>query len=187
LKDTTTTGLTFGSPKVSELPVHSVGNFISIDVTDWVRAWLTGNLANEGIAVEASAATSFLNLAFDSKESNETSHEPRLEIALSRIGPIGPIGPVGPQGSPGTAGPPGPPGVAGVVGPTGPVGPIGPAGVAGPAGAAGPAGFAGPPGPAGAPGAAGPAGPPGPAAVWPTRILPQGDLAMGEFTQGAPP
>jgi hypothetical protein len=26
-----------------------------------------------------------------------------------------------------------------------------------------------------------PAGPPGPAAVWPTHILPRGDLAMGEF------
>src|SRR5256714_11769034 len=72
LKDTTTSGLTFGAPKLLELPVTSVDNFVSIDVTDWVRAWLNGALANEGIEVEASTSTSFLNLAFDSKESNQT-------------------------------------------------------------------------------------------------------------------
>ena len=260
LKDNTTAALTFGSPKVPELPVQSVGNFISIDVTDWVKAWLGGNLVNEGIAIEASATTSFLNLAFDSKESNQTSHEPRLEIALSRIGPMGPMGPIGPQGSPGIAGPPGPTGVPGATGSTGPPGPLGPQGVAGangtkwfswtgppaaalgdlsdfyldvstgdvwqkvseqggsawatqgnirgaqgpvgsegpagaagpagvpgPTGAAGPAGSAGLQGPPGEPGAPGGAGPPGPPAVWPTRILPHGDLAMGEFTQGPPP
>lgn len=260
LKDNTTTGLAFGSPKISELPVQSVGNFISIDVTDWVKAWLIGDLVNEGIAIEASATTSFLNLAFDSKESNQTSHEPRLEIALSRIGPTGPVGPMGSQGFPGIAGPLGPPGVPGEPGSTGPPGPTGPqgiaggngtkwfswtgspaaslgdvwdfyldvstgdvwqkasdqdgsvwamkgnirgaqglagpegpagavglAGVPGPTGAAGPAGSRGLQGPPGEPGAAGPPGPPGPAAVWPIRILPQGDLAMGEFTQGPPP
>jgi hypothetical protein len=48
-------------------------------------------LVKEGIEVEASPRTTFLNLAFDSKESNQTSHEPRLEISLSKIGPIGPI------------------------------------------------------------------------------------------------
>jgi hypothetical protein len=263
LKDTTTGSLTFGAPKLSELPVMSVSNFVSIDVTDWVKAWLNGTLANEGIELEASTSTSFLNLAFDSKESNQTSHEPRLEISLSRIGPIGPSGPIGPQGvagpvgsigatgpagmagNPGPAGPAGPQGLAGADGTkwfssTGPPaaglgalldyyvdltagdiwqkvsnqgGPIwamrgnlrgvkGDAGAVGPMGEAGPSGVPGPPGPAGlagSPGTAGaqgeigpsglvgPAGPPGPAAVWPTHISPQGDLAMGEFTQGSPP
>lgn len=320
LKDTTTAGFSFGTPKVSNLPVLSVGNFISIDVTDWVKAWLGGSLVNEGIEIEASATTSTLNLAFDSKESDQTSHEPRLEVSLSRTGPAGPqglpgapgvpgatgvsgppgpsgsVGPVGPAGSPGrqgdtgSAGPPGekgPRGTAWIFGPNpyvlanvpdgdwfmnngagggkgdiyervagewqyrisllgntmlsgigapadlgddlgtgrdgdfylrtdnttlygpkvggswgtplslvGPPGEKGDIGNPGPPGANGPPGSAGPPGPAGLPGVPGPAGiigpigpigPPGPAAVWPTHILPQGDLAMGEFTQGVPP
>jgi hypothetical protein len=263
LKDNTTGALNFGLPKVAEIPVGSVSNFLSIDVTDWVKAWLAGMLINEGIVVEASANTSLLNLAFDSKESNQTSHEPRLEIGLSKIGPlgpIGPIGPIGPQGPSGVAGPagatgppgiPGPAGSPGAAGPQGvagedgtkwfswtgappqtlgvlrdyyldlttgdiwqkvsneggpawalqgnirgvegPVGREGPPGMAGGAGIQGPPGISGPPGqpgPAGPPGdigLQGPAGPPSPAAVWPTRILPRGDLAMGEFIQGSPP
>jgi hypothetical protein len=264
LKDNTTGSLTFGTPRFSELAVSSVNNFISIDVTDWVKAWLAGTLVNQGILVEPSAATATLNLAFDSKESNLTSHEPRLEIVLSRIGPIGAIGPIGPQGVAGPTGAPGGPGPAGATGPAGPTGLVGPdgspgisgtdgthwlsasgaptpeigtlsdyyldlasgdvwkkladvqgtavwtsqgniRGALGPAGAdgqVGPAGAVGPPGPQGAPGLAGsagppgipgssgvqgPAGPPGPAAIWPTRILPQGDLSMGEFTQGSLP
>ncbi len=226
-------------------------------MTDLVKAWLNGTLPNEGIEVAPGANTPFLNLAFDSKESNQTSHEPQLEIALSKIGPIGPIGPIGAAGPAGTAGSTGPPGPNGLIGPIGlqgpqgiagtdgtkwftasgppeqalgalsdhyidlssgdiwqkitdnggPIwalqgnlrGPQGPAGSEGPAGPAGANGIPGPrgdPGPAGLPGSAGapgetglpgPAGPPGPAAVWPPQILPRGDLAMGEFTQGPPP
>jgi collagen triple helix repeat protein len=263
LKDNSTGTLSFGSPILSGLPVTSINNFVSIDVTDWVKAWIAGTLVNEGIKVEATSTATSLDLSFDSKESNQTSHEPRLEISLSRTGPAGPqgapgvpgvpgppgvpgttgsTGPVGPagsqgaQGPQGTAGPAGtkwfsatgapeqnlgnlfdyyldvtsgdlwqkisnegspvwllqgnirglqgPPGADGVAGVIGPVGPIGPMGVAGPAGPIGPAGVTGLAGPAGV---AGPQGPPGPAAVWPTRIAPQGDLAMGEFTQGSPP
>jgi hypothetical protein len=263
LNNNLTSSLSFGTPKLADLPVTSVNNFISVDVTAWVRAWLTGSLANEGIEIEAGGATTTLNLAFDSKESNQTSHEPRLEIALTRVGatgPIGPLGPIGPQGIPGLAGPPGSSGAPGPAGPAGPAGstgiagidgtkwfsfsgppaaglgavsdyylnlangdvwrkvsnsggPIwtlqgnirgaagdpgieGPKGDAGANGVQGPAGMLGPPGPAGVNGdigpmgplgPIGPAGPPGPTAVWPTRIAPQGDLAMGEFTQGSPP
>jgi hypothetical protein len=260
LKDTTTSSLTFGAPKLSELPVTSVSNFVSIDVTEWVKAWLNGGLVNEGIEIEASGTTTSLNLAFDSKESNQTSHEPRLEIALSRVGPPGPQGlkgTIGVAGPPGATGPVGPPGTAGPTGLTGAAGPQGiagtdgtkwfsasgtpaesvgqlsdyyvdlstgdvwqkasnvegsmwvlrgnirgaqgPAGLDGPAGAPGLAGVPGPAGiqgtagpagsagPEGAAGAQGPAGPAGPAAIWPTHILPQGDLAMGEFTQGSLP
>ncbi len=266
LKDNTTGTLTFGSLKLSELPISSVNNFVSIDVTDWVKAWVSGALVNEGIAVEPSASTTSLNLSFDSKESNQTSHEPRLEVSLSRIGPAGPqglTGTPGPPGAPGSPGATGSPGPAGPAGSTGPPGPQGPQGVAGangakwyssvgipaqdlgvlfdyyldrstgdlwqkvngettplwalqgnirgpqgPAGVDGPAGPPGAPGPAGAVGApgtpgtiglmgpigpigpageAGPPGPPGPAATWPTRIAPQGDLAMGDFTQGPTP
>jgi hypothetical protein len=84
LTNNLTSNLSFGTPKLTDLPVTSVNNFISVDVTAWVKAWLSGSLANEGIEIEASATASTLNLAFDSKESNQTSHEPRLEISLSR-------------------------------------------------------------------------------------------------------
>jgi len=84
LKDNTTGDLTFGEPKLSELPVESMNNFISIDVTNWVKAWLDGTLLNEGIAIEPSATTEFLDLFFDSKESDRTSHEARLEISLGK-------------------------------------------------------------------------------------------------------
>jgi hypothetical protein len=266
LKDSSTGTLAFGLPKLLDLPVNSINNFISIDVTDWVKAWLNGTLVNEGIEVEPAASTTLLNLAFDSKESNQTSHEPRLEVSLSRTGLAGPPGPAGSPGPPGAIGPAGIPGAAGTAGAIGPIGPLGPqgvtgangtkwfsgngaplptlgvmfdyyvdlttgdvwqktpneggsewwrqgnirgaqglagpdgrAGVDGPQGPAGPAGVAGSAGIAGAPGTigpmgpigpmgeAGPAGPPGPAAIWPARIAPQGDLAMGEFTQGPTP
>jgi hypothetical protein len=266
LNNNLTGSLSFGTPKLADLPITSVNNFISVDVTAWVRAWLTGSLANEGIEIEAGGATTTLNLAFDSKESNQTSHEPRLEISLSKLGatgPIGPLGPIGPQGIAGPAGPPGANGAPGSAGPAGSAGstglqgiagndgtkwfsfsgppaaslgvvsdyylnlsngdvwrkvsnaggPIwtlqgnirgaagdpgieGPKGDAGANGVQGPAGMLGPPGPAGVNGEIGPmgpigpigpAGPPGPTGVWPTRIAPQGDLAMGEFTQGSPP
>ena len=140
LKDNTTGTLTYGLPKLADLSVTSVGNFISVDVTSWVKAWVGGTLVNEGIEIEASAATSTLNLAFDSKESNQTSHEPRLEISLSRTGPLGPIGPIGPQGIAGPLGPPGAPGVVGPAGPGTPVSPAPPAPRASPAKTV-PAGF----------------------------------------------
>ena len=82
LKDKATGDLTLGEPKLSDLPVETMNNFISIDVTNWVKAWLDGTLVNEGIAIEPSVTTDFLDLAFDSKESDGTSHEARLEISL---------------------------------------------------------------------------------------------------------
>jgi hypothetical protein len=91
LKDNATQSIVFGEPKFSELPVESMNNFISIDVTHWVKAWLDGTLVNEGIAIEPSAATTFLDLAFDSKESDRTSHEARLEISLGKSATATPI------------------------------------------------------------------------------------------------
>jgi hypothetical protein len=82
LKHNTTGDLTFGRPQLSELQVESMNNFISIDVTTLVKAWLNGTLVNEGIEIAPSANTKFLDLAFDSKESDRTSHEARLEISL---------------------------------------------------------------------------------------------------------
>ena len=151
--------LALGTPKMIDLPVNSNSDFVSIDVTAWVKAWVAGTLVNEGFEIDPGSAGS-LNLYFDSKESNQTSHEPRLEIELASIGPQGPPGPTGPAG---------------------------PAGSPGPAGAMGPQGIAGSAGQAGLPGPPGPAGPQGPSGSAPTRIVPQGDLSMGPFTEGTHP
>lgn len=158
LTSSSRSSLSFGSPRSADLPIRSTGTFLSIDVTDFVQAWLAGTLPNHGFQIEASAATPSLDVYFDSKESTETSHEPQLEIVLA--GPAGPQGVPGPQGATGAQGPTGPEGAAGATGPKGDAGDMGPVGPQGPAGAA---------------------------AVWPTRILPQGDLSMGEFTQGPTP
>lgn len=150
LKDNNSSGLGFGLPKISELPVSSSSNFISIDVTSWVKAWLDGSLPNEGFVIEPAASATTLVVAFDSKESTLTSHEPRLEIVLKGpAGPQGPTGPQGPQGLPGAAGPPGATGAAGANGATGPAGPQGVAGATGPAGPPGASGAQGPQGSAG--------------------------------------
>jgi hypothetical protein len=162
LSNTASLSLTAGLPKFFDLPVNSNSDFISVDVTAWVKAWVSGTLMNEGFEIDPGSGTA-LNLYFDSKESTQTSHEPRLEIELASIGPQGPAGPVGPQG------------------PAGPSGLQGAAGPAGPAGLAGSSGAPGSPGPAGPPGAQ---GPPGPAL---THIEARGDLSMGPFTEGTHP
>ena len=160
LKHNTSGTITLGSPKYAELPITSSPQFVSIDVTDWVIAWIDGTLPNHGFQIEAGMTTPNLNLYFDSKESTQTSHEPRLEIVLGAVGPQGPPGPIGPPGAQG---------LKGDVGLTGPQGPIGSTGPTGDSGQIGPAG---------------PQGPAGPAAI---RIQPRGDIEMGEFTEGAPP
>lgn len=321
LTNSTSSSLTFGLQKHANLSVSFIGQFVSLDVTDWVQAWVAGTLVNEGFQIETGTNSTTLSLYFDSKESTTTSHEPQLEIVLNGppgpqgspgpqgpqgiqglTGPggpqgaqgiVGPAGSVGPQGSPGPAGSQGPQGTQGIaglngskwytgtgaptsgtgvlndyylntdtsdvwqkvstsgvvawavqgnirgasgaVGPSGtqgiagpkgdtgaagaigpkgdagsqgpqgatgaqgPAGPLGPTGPAGAQGTAGPQGLTGPPGTKGdngsqglpgtngVAGPAGPQGPAGPAAVWPVRIQPLGDLAMGQFTNGPTP
>jgi hypothetical protein len=209
LTNNTSASVTFGLPKHLNLPISATGNFVSIDLTDWVQAWLAGTLANQGFVIETGSVSATLNLYFDSKESALTSHEPQLDITLA--GPAGPqgspgpqgvagaTGPAGPAGATGPAGPIGPQGLTGATGATGPIGatgatgsqgspgstgPTGPQGPAGLQGDTGPAGSTGNTGPAGSVGPAGPQGPAGPAL---TQVEPQGDLSMGEFTQGPTP
>jgi hypothetical protein len=79
---------------------------------------------------------------------------------------------------------PGQQGIQGVAGLKGDTGTPGPAGQTGPQGPAGPIGVTGGQGPAGATGPQGLQGPPGPVL---TRVEAQGDLSMGEFTQGPTP
>ena len=74
--------LSFGLPQLSDLAIASIDSFVSIDVTRWVKGWLDGTLPNQGVVLEPNPDTDFLDLFFDSKESNETSHEARLEITI---------------------------------------------------------------------------------------------------------
>jgi hypothetical protein len=82
LTDSLASLLAFSEPLLRNLSIDSMNNFVSIDVTSWVKAWLDNKLVNEGIVIEPGGDTDFLDLSFDSKESDRTSHEARLEITL---------------------------------------------------------------------------------------------------------
>jgi hypothetical protein len=122
------TGSSFGNFAVS-IP----GQFISVDVTAQVQAWLNASADYTGFALASSAASVLL----DSKENDETAHAARLDVTLVSQGPIGPQGPIGVTGA---AGLPGAQGLQGPQGIQGPAGPAGPTGATGSTGAPGPAG-----------------------------------------------
>jgi hypothetical protein len=152
--------------------------WVSFDVTELVRDWVEGALANNGLAICA-ADTSVVAL-LQSKEMNAGAHA-ELEIITEPKVSTGVPGPIGPQGIPGVAGKngiQGPIGLTGVSGKPGVKGDPGPQGPKGDVGSAGPMGARGPAGEQGIPGV------PGPPVV---RLLPRGDIAMGEFTQGEKP
>lgn len=163
---TANTAPTLGSPVAAAVPVATKDDYVTIDVTSVVQAWIGGTLANNGLALVASTTGTSAN--FDSKESTATSHPPLLNIALK--GPAGAQGPPGPQGAPGATG---------AQGPAGPAGPAGAQGSQGPAGVPGPAGPVGATGPAGSPG---PQGPPGPSGVSNAFNVANGNLT--ELTTG---
>jgi hypothetical protein len=54
--------------------------YILINVTSAVQAWLSGSETNNGIAL---VANSLFNATFDSKENTTTSHPPELDIAFA--------------------------------------------------------------------------------------------------------
>lgn len=169
-----------GTPVQLGIPVTIANQYIEVDVTSQVAAWLNG-APNDGLIITGEGGTS---IVLDSKESPATSHPAQLEILLTgpsgpvgstgATGPTGPTGtagaagPLGPTGAPGPTGATGSAGAAGSQGPAGPIGPSGPAGatgangVTGPTGSTGPTGGTGPAGPAGAAGARGPQGSTGP-------------------------
>lgn len=165
---------------VPTAPVGATGQYVVIDVTDQVIAWVTGGSAtNFGFAIQPAASDPNTSVLFDSKENTLTGHAARLDLILASAGTAGPqgpkgdtgaTGPQGPQGLPGAAGPTGPQGPQGVKGDTGATGAQGPQGLKGDMGATGPqgatglqglAGAAGPQGPQGATGPQGPVGPTG--------------------------
>jgi hypothetical protein len=156
--------------------VGDVLSYVKVDLTNLVKAWVDGVVANKGIAIVPN--TEGINVSLDSKETKTTSHEASLSIALLLA--QGAQGPTGPQGPKGDTGDPGPQGLQGPIGATGPMGPqgtkgdngdpgpqgqmgpTGPQGSTGASGATGPQGVQGIQGPKGATGSTGPSGPQGP-------------------------
>jgi hypothetical protein len=104
------------------LTKSNVHDYIVINITSAVAAWLDGTQTNDGIAL---VANSPLSCSFDSKENTGTSHPAELDIVFLGNGAQGPAGPQGPTGSQGAQGP------QGFSGPIGPAGPQGPAGLPG--------------------------------------------------------
>jgi hypothetical protein len=98
------------------------GQYILIDITSAVQAWLNGTATNYGIALVGIGP---LKASFDSKENTTTSHPPELDVVFAGSGAQGPAGPQGLQGPPGTQGSQGPSGPIGLSGPAGPQGPAG--------------------------------------------------------------
>jgi hypothetical protein len=155
------------------IQVTTANQFISVDVTTQVQAWLNSS-ANNGFLLQGTGA---LGVYFDSKENTETSHPARLEIlfygAAGSTGATGANGATGaagqgatgPQGVTGSNGGPtgatGPAGVMGATGATGVVAPNGPGGAKGATGATGAQGATGATGATGPTGAAGSTGPTG--------------------------
>jgi hypothetical protein len=161
-----------GTKLFSAVSVTKTG-FLSLDLTSSVQAWLSGTLANNGIALVPSSGSP-ISVSFDSKENIFTSHAADLALVLVSAGPQGPQGPQGLQGPTGLQGPIGTTGTTGATGPkgdtgaTGAIGATGPQGVTGPTGplgATGPKGDTGPQGTTGAQGSAGPQGQQGPQGV----------------------
>jgi hypothetical protein len=89
-------------------------------VTPLVQNWITTPASNFGMELQASGTT---NIAIDSKENTNTSHQAVLEIILSS--PVGPTGATGAKGATGATGPAGPAGARGATGATGATGPAG--------------------------------------------------------------
>ena len=141
--------------------VEDVNSYIKVDLTNLVKDWMDGVVANNGIAIVPNMEG--IDVSFDSKENKASSHEASLSIALQPLqGAQGATGPQGPKGDEGDTGP------QGAMGPTGPTGPMGATGTQGPTGSTGPQGLTGqtgargPTGPQGIQGAIGPTGPAGP-------------------------
>ena len=71
-----------GTTIVSNVNVTTAekNQYILINVTTAVQAWLNGSEANNGLAL---VANSTFNATFDSKENTTTSHAPELDIAFA--------------------------------------------------------------------------------------------------------
>src|SRR5215470_14878324 len=159
---TANTRPTYLSPFAMNIPVNASGMFLTLDVTQLVKDWVSGVSPNYGVQISPAVGNPTTSIALDSKESLTTSHPAFLDVTITSVGPAGPTGP---QGAVGPTGPTGPQGLTGLTGLTGPTGPAGPTGPTGPQGTTGLSGGVGPTGPTGARGPTGPTGPGGPPPV----------------------
>ncbi len=145
-----------GAPLATFTPL-AAGQYITVDVTALIQAWITTPASNNGLVLASSAA----NLLLDSKENDQTAHPATLDITITSMGAAGATGIAGPQGlqgSTGAQGLPGPQGLQGIPGNQGlqgTPGVIGATGVYGATGAQGATGSTGATGIAGNTGATG--------------------------------
>lgn len=98
------------------LTTANKNDYVLINVTAALDAWLNGTQANDGLAL---VANSPLVASFTSKESTTTSHAPELDIVFNSTGAQGPQGPQGvqgPTGAQGSMGLTGPQGLSGTNG-----------------------------------------------------------------------
>src|ERR1035438_2407748 len=74
-----------GSTIAASVPLTTAdkNQYILIDITAAVQAWLNGSQANDGIAL---VGNSPINASFDSKESTTTSHSAELDIVFAGSG-----------------------------------------------------------------------------------------------------
>ena len=94
--------------------------YVTVDVTQLVKDWVSGVAPNYGVQLSAAASAPTTAIVLDSKENATTSHPAFLDVTIQSVGPQGPTGPAGANGINGSPGPQGP------TGPTGPPGPAGP-------------------------------------------------------------
>jgi hypothetical protein len=71
-----------GTTIASSIPLTTANahDYVIVDVTSAVQAWLDGSQPNDGIAL---VANSGLGVLFDSKENTATSHPPELDIVFA--------------------------------------------------------------------------------------------------------
>ena len=150
-----------GSAVATSIPVTSSNQYVYVDATSAVQAWVTTPpTSNNGFIITPNAG---VNVQFDSKEATNTSHTAELMITLVNSGAAGATGPTGNNGTDGTAGAAGATGVGatGATGTTGNNGSAGATGAVGNTGNNGATGATGSTGPTGSNGTNGSTGPTG--------------------------
>lgn len=74
-----------GSTIAASVPLTSSNknDYINVDITSAVQAWLNGTVPNDGIAL---VANNPISSTFDSKENTKTSHSPELDVVFAGSG-----------------------------------------------------------------------------------------------------
>jgi hypothetical protein len=119
---------TYLSPFLLGVATTTSRQYVTVDVTQLVKDWVTGVGANHGVQISAAASASTTAIVLDSKENQTTSHPAFLDVVIQSVGPAGPTGPPGTAGATGPTGPQGIQGIQGNTGATGARGPTGPTG-----------------------------------------------------------